>query len=123
MSVERGKRYEQASDFFSLNGSVTMRLSPDAAIEVCGSAAAHGLVVARIEGGIWLNPGFESRLDCIWDGADPPLDTAAAHANNVLAIQFIESKRKFHDVFILTAPPITGWSHRAKEFTNARRGQ
>ena len=113
MKADYGKIYESPSDFFELKGSVTMQLSPAAAIEVCRMAAAHRLVVARIEGGIWLNPGFESRLDCIWDGADPPLDTAAAHANNLLAIQFIENKRDVHDVFILTAPSVTGWAHRA----------
>lgn len=113
MKVDRARRYENASDFFDLRGSVAMRLSPDAAIEVCRDAAHRGFVIVRVEGGIWLNPGFESRLDCIWDGVDPPLDTAAAHANNLLAAQFIESRRDIHDVFILTAPSVTGYAHKA----------
>ncbi|MDF2077559.1 hypothetical protein P2Q70_23480 [Pseudomonas mendocina] len=66
-----------------------MRLSPEAAIGVCERAASEGVVVSRIEGGIWLNPGFESRLDCIWDGADPPLAQAAAHTNRGKGDRFI----------------------------------
>jgi hypothetical protein len=70
------------------------------------------LVVARIEGGFWLNPGFESRLDCIWEGADPPIGVAAADANNRKAAEFIREMSDEHDVFIIQAPPIAGWPHR-----------
>ncbi len=115
MKGERGKLYESAEDFFELEGSVVMKLTPSAAISVCQQAAKRGLIVARIEGGIWHYPGFESRLDCIWDGADPPIDTTSAHENNLLAAEFIESEIEVHDVFILTAPPITGWPHENTE--------
>ncbi|WP_244102159.1 hypothetical protein [Burkholderia ambifaria] len=74
MNIDRSRVYDSADDFFSLDGSIVMKLSTEAAIAVCEQAAQHGLVVARIEGGIWHFPGFEARLDCIWDGADPPID-------------------------------------------------
>lgn len=107
--TDRSRLYESPDDFFDLDGSIAMRLSPGAAIGVCERAASEGVLVARIEGGIWLGPGFESRLDCIWDGADPPLAQAAAHANNLLALEFIQIQAAVHSAFILTAPPISGW--------------
>mgnify|MGYP006361800099 CR=1 FL=1 len=88
-----------------------MKLSTDAAIAVCEQAAARGLVVGRVEGGFWHAPGFEARLDCIWDGVDPPVDFNAAEKNNILAANFIRSERASHDVFIITAPSMTGWRH------------
>jgi hypothetical protein len=111
MSVDRSRLYTRGDDFYELNGSVSMRLSAGAAIEVCRSAASHGLVVARVEGGIWRNPGFESRLDCIWDGVDPPVDLERTSINNAAAAEFVASMGETHDVFILTAPP---FGHRAK---------
>ncbi|MFC0576319.1 colicin immunity protein [Paraburkholderia solisilvae] len=107
--VDRSKRYTDLEDFFSLHGSVVMKLTPEAAIAVCEQAAQRGLVVARIEGGIWHNPKFEARIDCIWDGADPPIASQAAHENNLSAIEFIRSVLPEHSAFIITAPPITGW--------------
>ena len=112
MKGDRGRLYLRAHDFYELEGSVAMKLSPQAALEVCRSAAGNGLVIARVEGGIWHNPGFEARLDCIWDGVDPPLNQVAAVANNDAAAEFVEKQSQAHDVFILTAPPITGWPHR-----------
>jgi hypothetical protein len=109
LSVDRSKRYTEREDFFQLHGSVVMKLAVDAAIAVCEVAARRGYVVARIEGGIWHNPGFEARVDCIWDGADPPIDEESAHANNLAAIEFIRSEVPDHDTFIVTAPPLTGW--------------
>ena len=111
--VDRTHLYDSPDDFFSLMGSVSMRLSPKAAVAVCERAAPQGLIVARIEGGIWLDPGFESRLDCIWDGADPPLSQSEAHANNLKAAEFIQEQAVVHSAFILTAPPISGWPHKA----------
>jgi len=74
MSIDRTKRYVDASDYFSHNGSIVMKLSTEAAIAVCAEASKRGFVVSHIEGGIWHNPGFEARIDCIWDGAEPPID-------------------------------------------------
>jgi len=106
--IDPWKRYADAEDFFSLHGNIVMKLTPEAAIEVCERAAKRGLLVSRIEGGIWRNPGFEARIDCIWDGAEPPLDAKAAHANNLTAIEFIRSELPEHDTFIITMLPITG---------------
>ncbi|MGE8567061.1 MAG: colicin immunity protein [Achromobacter sp.] len=109
MKVDRQHRYESSNEFFTLDGSVIMKLSTDAAVEVCELAAQRGLVVARIEGGIWHSPGFEARLDCIWDGADPPVELKVAEENNMEAANFIRSEREMHDVFIITAPRRSGW--------------
>jgi len=86
-----------------------MKLSADAAIAVCERAGQHGLIIARIEGGIWHFPGFEARLDCIWDGVDPPVDDGVAEQNNLAAAEFIRSESEVHDVFVVTAPQMTGW--------------
>jgi hypothetical protein len=90
-----------------------MRLAPAAAMEVRARSAERGFAVARIEGGLWREPFFESRLDCIWDGAAPPLSREEAHANNLEALAYIQSQASVHGAFILTAPPITGWPHEA----------
>jgi len=112
MDANRNVLIDSAAAFFANEGSVWMRLSPRAAIDVCLGAADNGKVVARIEGGIWHAPGFEARHDCIWDGADPPIDGAAAHRNNLAAAAFIREEMDRHTVFILTAPPLSGWPHK-----------
>lgn len=102
MKIDPQQRYDFSNDFFALEGSVVMKLSADAAIEVCKRASQHGLVIARVEGGLWHFPGFEARLDCIWDGVELPVDTRAAEKNNLAAAEFIRSERQIHDVFIVT---------------------
>lgn len=109
MKIDLQKRYDSSNDFFALGGSVVMKLSTNAAIAVCESAAEHGLVIARVEGGIWHIPGFEARLDCIWDGVDPPVDRRLAEQNNRTAAAFIRLEGEVHDVFVLTAPSMMGW--------------
>jgi len=111
MEFERNRLYDAARHFFEVAERSAMKLSADAAIAVCKEASNHGLVVSRIEGGVWHNPGFEARLDCIWDGVDPPLSAEEAEVNNVQAIDFICRERDEHGAFIITAPPITGWPH------------
>src|SRR5688572_3407576 len=98
--------------FFSGAGNAVMKLTRDAAADVCTLAIDHGLVVERIEGGIWHNPGFEARLDCIWDGMDPPLDRDAAIQNNLKAERFIHSAGEC-DSFVLTVAPLSGWPHKS----------
>lgn len=66
MNIDHHRVYDSSNDFFSLAGSIVMKLTAEAAIAVCEQAAEHGVVVARIEGGIWRNPGFEARVDCIF---------------------------------------------------------
>ncbi|WP_071738871.1 colicin immunity protein [Burkholderia ubonensis] len=108
MNIDLQRRYDSSDDFFLLGGSVVMKLSADAAIAVCEQAGQLGLVIARIEGGIWHFPGFEARPDCIWDGVDLPVDAGAAEQNNLEA-EFIRPESQVHDVFIVTAQQITGW--------------
>jgi len=114
MKGDPGKLYDSSIDFFTLEGNVVMTLTPIAAIGACKEAVKHRVIVVRIEGGIWHNPGFEHRYDCIWDGDDPPIDEDGAHQNNLLAVEFIESEMDIHDVFILTTAPITGYLHKIK---------
>lgn len=112
MDAERNKLYDRANDFFDAQGSAVMKLTPSAAAEVCLAAARRGLVIARVEGGIWHNPGFEARGDCIWDGVDSPVDESTAERNNTEAAEFVREERNVHSGFVITAPPITGWLHR-----------
>ena len=112
MNGDRNRLYTEARDFYELDGSVVMKLSPLAALNVCRTAANHGLIVARIEGGIWHDPGFEARYDSIWDGADPPLGVEVAVVNNNAAAEFVEGQSQTHSAFILTTPPITGCPHK-----------
>ncbi|WP_084530826.1 colicin immunity protein [Burkholderia sp. WSM2232] len=107
-NIDHCRVYDSSDDFFSLGGTVVMKLSTDAAIAVCLRAAQQGFVVARIEGGIWHFPGFEATLDCIWDGVAPPVDLNAAERNNQAAAEFVRAESPPHDVFLVTAPPITG---------------
>lgn len=109
MEVDKGKLYLRAEDFFEPSGNVSMRLSPDAAIAVCQQAAARGIFVGRIEGGIKRDRQFEARVDCIWAGVEPPLSQAAAHENNLKAASFIKEKSDVHNAFILTTCPLDGY--------------
>jgi hypothetical protein len=108
MKIDLERRYDSSDNFFSLGGSIVMKVSADAAVAICEGAAERGLVVGRIEGGIWHAPGFEARLDCIWDGVDPPVDQKTAEQNNRAAAEFVRSERVAHDVFVITAPRMAG---------------
>jgi hypothetical protein len=111
MSVDRQKLYDNAKDFFDLDGSVVMQLTRDAAIDVCRDAASRGLLIVKIEGGIAGDKTFEARLDAIWDGADPPIDYDLAEQNNLRAADFIHSQTEAYNAFIITDSPLTGWVH------------
>ncbi len=106
MRIDLQKLYTSSTEYFDLNGSVIMKLSMEAALAVCAQALERGFVVARIEGGVWHNPGFEARLDCIWDGVQPPCSRHAAQKNNLAAADFIRSEQGQHDVFVLSTVPI-----------------
>ncbi|WP_244138763.1 MULTISPECIES: colicin immunity protein [Burkholderia] len=110
MNIDRGRLYHSSDDFFALGENPAMKLSTAAAIDVCERAAQYGLVVARIEGGIWHldPPQFEARYDCIWDGADPPIDVNSADQNNHAGAEFIRRMSPPNDVFVLMTLPITG---------------
>lgn len=115
MKKNRGKLFENAEDFFLHEGNYVMKLTPQAAIDVCNQLLQRGEMVVKIEGGIWHNPGFESRVDCIWDGIDPPISAAEAAPNNDRAAEFIAEEGNAHSAFILTTAPITGYLHRESE--------
>ncbi len=94
--------YNKAGDFFALSGHAVMKLTRSAAIAVCEQAARYQLFVAGVEGGIWHNPGFEARLDSIWDyKGDDGLNDFFAR-NNALAADFIKKEPALYDVFIIT---------------------
>jgi Colicin-E5 Imm protein len=111
MLVNRQKLYEKAEDFFQFDGDAVMKLDRDAAIEVCSVAAAQGLVVVKIEGGIWCSGNFEARLDAIWNGSHPPMNKSNAHVNNLFAINFINQRNDAYNAFIITTAPLTGFGH------------
>jgi Colicin-E5 Imm protein len=100
--MDLATRYDSADDFFSLGGNILMKLSREAAIAVCSKAASQNLLITRIEGGIWHSPGFEARVDCIWDGLDPPVTPKQAEHNNNNAIIFIRHESTIHDTFVIT---------------------
>ena len=112
MKGDRGKLYDSADSFFTLDGNILMFLTPDAAAEVCRQCAHRDELVFRVEGGIWQDPGFEARLDCIWDGLDPPVDRERAAQNNEAAAAFIQRESEIHTAFVVSTTPIYGWKHR-----------
>lgn len=88
--------------YFWSHTTKTVFLTADAASAVCASATRYGRLVWRIEGGIWRNPGFEARLDAIWD-SKPDLTIGS---NNRLAIRMIADDNEGCDAFVITlAPP------------------
>ncbi len=111
MKIDKAIVYDSPNDFFELNGSVVMKLTATAAQDVCIKAFGQGFVVVRIEGGIWHNPGFEARLDCIWDGIDPPISEAEAVINNARALAMICEENKVHDTFVVTTALLAGYAH------------
>jgi len=102
MSVDRASLYDSPEPFFEAVGSAWLKLTPAAARAVCAQAAGRGLVVVRVEGGIWHSPGFEARIDCIWDGIDPPCTIDEVRKNNESAERVIEQEQSVHDAFIVT---------------------
>lgn len=108
MKVDRQKLYREGNDFFDLDGNAVMKLGREAAIAVCLDAASKGLLVLKVEGGIWSNGTFEARLDAIWDGADPPVEEKDAVANNRAAVNFIQFQHPGYNAFIVTVSSFAG---------------
>ena len=118
MMIKKDKslRFDSARAFFNNDGSVWMRLTRAATLEVIHLAADQGQVVVMVEGGIWQNPGFMSQLDAIWKSViDPPCDTRVALTSNRDAADFVRACPERVDTFIITAPPITGYRHKQDE--------
>lgn len=112
--IDRGRLYTTADDFFDLRGHAVMKLTAEAAVAVCEQAARRGFVIVLVEGGISREREFEARLDCIWQGAEPPIDLQGADANNRLASAFISEQSAAHNAFILTEAPLSGYRHSSQ---------
>jgi hypothetical protein len=109
---DRTELYDTPEPLFAGGGNAVAKLTDRAAAAACAAASELGLVVVRVEGGIWRDPGFEARGDCIWDGIDPPASAEEATRNNLRAADFIESEKAGHSVFILTTASVNGYSHK-----------
>jgi hypothetical protein len=110
----RGVRFDDPDSFFEEDGSVWMRLTRAGAVEVARRASNQKIIIVMVEGGAWQYPGFKSKLDAIWKSKiDPPCDVKAAEHSNRQAKNFIENCSSETDVFIITAPPITGYRHNS----------
>jgi hypothetical protein len=107
MKGDKSKIYSSADDFYALEGNYIMILKPYAALEVCQSALSRGLLISRIEGGVWDGRRFQPMGDCIWDGVDPPVQGGVALINNAKACGFIEEASKEHNAFVLTTAPVS----------------
>lgn len=109
--VDKKVLHEEKPNFFTEPGRNGYRLSPAVAIEVCEDATKEGFLILGVEGGLWHNPGFGSRLDSLWGKTDLPVTSEEAESLNKEAARFIEKESnriapgtdRKHDVFILTA--------------------
>jgi hypothetical protein len=87
-----------------------MYLTADAALSVCAAAGARGLLIYRIEGGIWHEGhGCEMRLDAIWDSrVEPPVSAAEANASNLRLASLMRDEPEGCDTFVLSMIAIEG---------------
>jgi hypothetical protein len=74
-------------------------LTLEEASRECTEALLHNMAVARVEGFIKSETGYEARLDCIWDPKKPALHRDAIAQNNHLASHMIESDNEGCDYF------------------------
>lgn len=103
-NFEKNHLYTSSEDFFLNGGNNTMKLGSMAAIDVCRKSVSNGFIVSRVEGGIWHNPGFEMRLDCIWDRSSL-LENSPDLASEQ-AVIFIQEESVEHDAFIVSLQKI-----------------
>ncbi|SES64376.1 hypothetical protein [Thalassotalea agarivorans] len=102
--LDRNFLYSDATEFFTNQGNNIMKLTPAAAIEVCRRSTDLNYIVSRVEGGIWHNPGFEMRLDCIWDRGIVCNGKQLSACEE--AIRFIENESEEHSAFIISLQQI-----------------
>lgn len=102
MCIDGTQLYDDGFLFFQLNGNAVMRLTRTAAISVCRLATDRGLHVLRVEGGIWHSPGFEARVDSIWDSKFGEINDCSIVGNNQSAESFIKGEELYIDSYILT---------------------
>lgn len=86
-------------------GEMTPRLGIQEAKRVCLGAASTGMAIARFEGFIRHEDGFEARLDCIWE-PKPARTLEDVVANNADAAHQVEHDNDGCDHFILTMWPV-----------------
>jgi hypothetical protein len=67
-----------------------------------------GLLIVKLEGGIWFNGTFEARLDAIWEGVDPPVEEKDAYENNLAAANFVRSRDPGYNAFVVTSSSFVG---------------
>lgn len=107
-NVDRSRLYDISDDFFALQGSAIMKLTAQAAKDVCLQAIDYGILIGKIEGGFWRASRFEARLDCIWDGVSAPVSLEEARHQNLKAAAFVDSWAIQHNAFIITTLLILG---------------
>lgn len=95
--------YEKGEDFFLLKGNACMKLTPNAAIEVCQEAMKQNLWILGIDAGHWLNPGFRPDSWMSWDHKQQLFNQEKLVENNQLAIENIkEDEAAGYTAFIVT---------------------
>jgi hypothetical protein len=109
MTYNIAKLYDTSDAFFEQRRVVCMFLTTEATKDVCRKALRHGLLVTRIEGGILHNAEFEARVDCIWEGMNPPATVEQAEQNNARALADVIRESASHNAFVVTTAPLTGW--------------
>ena len=100
---EYGKQYDNGADFFKLGGDSCMALTPNAAIEVCQEASKQKRYVWIVEGGHWLNPGYQPDGSTRWDARSELEKTGDFAKNNQIAVQNIkEDVSMGYNAFMIT---------------------
>lgn len=95
--------YEKGEDFFLLRGNCYMRLTPNAAIEVCQEAIKQNLWILGVDAGHWFNPGFRPDGWMSWDRKKELFNQGKLIENNQLAIENIkEDEAAGYTAFIVT---------------------
>ena len=111
MSLNLGNIFEDHREFIHRNDRNSLILTSKAAEEACRQASIFGLSIAKVEGGLWHNPGFESRIDAIWETRNYPASLDEVRKLNALAADFIRDQSSISpdsdlppaDVFMITA--------------------
>lgn len=105
MKMRNDILYSEVDSFFELNGNNLMKLTPDAAVELCKVCLDKEIIVVCVEGGIWNDKKFQARLDAIWTGKKPPLNLGDLMLNNERAIASIAEDRDECNAFIVSTLP------------------
>ncbi|WP_245956876.1 colicin transporter [Edaphovirga cremea] len=95
MSITSAILYNNGEDFFKLNGSSVMALTPKAAKEVCIEASKREKFVYIVEGGHWMNPGFRPDGSTRWDARQDFEQSGKFKENNDAALKNIEEDVTF----------------------------